>query len=92
MIVTAFVYFIGHLQGTAREYWLQQNGGGWLSRLFLAFVTLLFPDLQMFDFVDDVVGGAAVPLALFVKTAAFGGFYTLLYFLLAVAVFAGKEL
>ncbi len=92
IVVTAFVYFIGHLQGTAREYWLQQNGGGWLTHTFLGFVALVFPDLQLFNFVDDVIAGASIPLALFVKTAAFGGFYTLLYLLLAAAVFAGKEL
>ena len=29
-----FVYFIGHLQATAREYWLQEHGGGWLTHNF----------------------------------------------------------
>ena len=42
--------------------------------------------------VAHVVAGSAVPLAIFLKTVAFGGFYTLLYLLLAIAVFSGKEL
>ena len=31
-VVMVFVYFIGHLQATAREYWLQANSAGWLTQ------------------------------------------------------------
>ena len=64
-----FIYFIGHLQATAREYWLQDHGGGWLAKAFLALVALVFPDLQLFNLVDDVVAGTAIPMALFTQTA-----------------------
>ena len=87
-----FVYFIGHLQATAREYWLQANSAGWLTKLFLALVALLFPDLQLFNLVDDIVAGTAIPLALFLKTTALGFFYTGFYLLLAWTVFYRKEL
>src|SRR5436309_7175641 len=40
IVVMAFIYFIGHLQATAREYWLQEHGG-MITRVFLAVVTLL---------------------------------------------------
>jgi hypothetical protein len=92
VVVTVFVYFIGHLQGTAREFWLQEHGGAWISRTFLAVVALVFPDLQLFDFADSVVTGAAIPLTLFAKAAGFACFYIVLYLLLAVAVFSGREL
>ncbi|MDQ6911371.1 MAG: hypothetical protein M3128_00665 [Verrucomicrobiota bacterium] len=93
VVVSVFVYFIGHLQATAREFWLQeQSGDGWLSRTFLAVVALVFPDLQLFNFADDVALGAAIPHMLFVKTALLGCFYIVLYLLLATAVFAGREL
>jgi len=91
-IVMAFVYFIGHLQAVAREYWLQTNGAGWLTKTFLALVALLFPDLQLFNLTDDIVAGNAIPLALLVKTAALGLFYTGFYLLLAWSVFFRKEL
>lgn len=91
-VVMVFVYFIGHLQAIAREYWLQANAAGWLTRVFLAFVALLFPDLQLFNLVDDIVGGTAIPLALFMKTATLGLFYTGFYLLLAWTVFYRKEL
>jgi hypothetical protein len=91
-VVMAFVYFIGHLQGIAREYWLQTNSAGWMTKLFLALVALFFPDLQLFNLTDDIVAGNAIPLALFAKTATLGIFYTGFYLLLAWSVFFRKEL
>jgi ABC-type transport system involved in cytochrome c biogenesis permease component len=92
VVVMVFVYFIGHLQATAREYWLQEKSVGWLTRAFLAFVALVFPDLQAFNLVDDVVAGAVIPLPLFLNTALLSFFYTAIYLLLAAVVFYGKEL
>lgn len=91
-IVMAFVYFIGHIQAIAREYWLQTNSAGWLTRMFLAVVALFFPDLQLFNLTDDVVVGNAIPIALLLKTIAMGLFYCGFYLALAWAVFFRKEL
>jgi ABC-type Na+ efflux pump permease subunit len=91
-VVMAFVYFIGHLQEIAREYWLQTDSAGWMTKLFLALVALLFPDLQLFNLTDDIAAGNAIPLALFAKTATLGIFYTGFYLLLAWSVFFRKEL
>jgi ABC-type Na+ efflux pump permease subunit len=91
-IVMVFVYFIGHLQAIAREYWLQTDSTGWLTKIFLALVALVFPDLQLFNVTDDIVAGNAIPLALFAKTATLGLFYTGIYLALAWAVFFRKEL
>src|SRR5438034_4616821 len=33
IVVMAFIYFIGHLQATAREYWLQEHSSGWITRV-----------------------------------------------------------
>jgi ABC-type Na+ efflux pump permease subunit len=92
IVVMVFVYFIGHLQATAREYWLEQQSAGWIARMFLAMVALIFPDLQAFNLVDEIVAGVAIPLALFAKTALLGIFYTAIYTLAATFVFYGKEL
>ncbi len=92
IVVMAFIYFIGHLQATAREYWLQEHSSGWITHVFLAIVALLFPDLQAFNLVDDIVAGTAISLGVFLKTAVLGAFYTTIYTLLAVFVFYGKEL
>src|SRR5438876_4654310 len=92
IVVMAFIYFIAHLQATAREYWLQEHGSGLITRVFLAVVALFFPDLQAFNLVDDIVAGTAISLTLFAKTALLGIFYTTIYTLLATFVFYGKEL
>jgi ABC-2 type transport system permease protein len=92
IVVMAFIYFIGHLQAIAREYWLQAHSSGWITRIFLAVAALLFPDLQAFNLVDDIVAGTAISLGLFFKTAVLGVFYMTIYTLLAVFVFYGKEL
>ena len=92
VVVMVFVYLIGHLQATAREYWLQEHSSGWLTQIFLAVVALVFPDLQAFNVIDDVTAGAAISLGLFFKTALLGIFYTVIYTLLATFVFYGKEL
>jgi ABC-2 type transport system permease protein len=92
IVVMVFIYFIGHLQATAREYWLDQQSAGWIARTFLAVVALIFPDLQAFNLVDEIVAGVAIPLTLFAKTALLGIFYTAIYTLAATFVFYGKEL
>jgi ABC-2 type transport system permease protein len=92
IIVMAFVYFIGHLQAIAREYWLQTNAAGWLTKTFLVLVALVFPDLQLFNLTDDIVAGNAIPLPLLLKTIAMGLFYSGFFLALAWAAFFRKEL
>lgn len=92
ILMAAALYFIGHLQSTAREYWLSGLEVEWWSRLLAAGVALLFPDLQAFNLTDDIIAGTAVPMALFVNTAGLGILYMAVYFALAALVFSGREL
>jgi hypothetical protein len=92
IVVMVFIYFIGHLEATAREYWLQEKAAGWMARLFLAIVALAFPDLQAFNLVDDIVAGTTISAVLFVKTVALGVFYIVFYTSVAMFVFYGREL
>ena len=92
ILMAAALYFIGHLQSTAREYWLSGVDVEWWSRLLAAGVALLFPDLQAFNLTDDIIAGTAVPLALFLNTTGLGVLYAAVYFALAALVFSGREL
>lgn len=92
ILMATAVYFIGHLQATAREFWLAGVDIQWWTRILAALVALLFPDLQAFNLSDDVIAGVAVPLGLFLQTLALGGLYVAVYFLLAALVFSGREL
>ncbi len=91
--MTSFaVYFIGHLQATARDYWLAASDPGWFAQVILGSVALIFPDLQAFNLVDDIVAGTAVPLPVLLKTLALGCGYIAVYTTLAAAVFHNREL
>jgi len=92
ILMTVAIYFIGHLQATARDFWLAGVDVQWWSRLLAAGVALLFPDLQAFNLTDDVIAGVAIPVTLFLQTLALGGLYVAVYFFLAALVFAGREL
>ena len=92
IVVMVFVYFIGHLQATARTFWLQEHSSGWLVHTFLALIALAFPDLQLFNLVDDIVAGTAIPMTLFAKTAVLGCVYTSVYLFFAWVAFHGREL
>lgn len=92
-ILMAFaVYFIGHLQSTARDYWLAGIEPGLGSRILAAGVALIFPDLQAFNLTDDIIAGTAVPPGLFLNTSLLAGIYIAAYTALAAFVFSGREL
>jgi hypothetical protein len=91
--ITAFAaYFIGHLQATARDYWMAGGDLGPAAKMILAVVAIIFPDLQAFNLVDGIVTGAPVTAALLLKTLALGFGYIAVYTVLAAAVFQTREL
>ena len=92
VMIAAAIYFIGHLQSTARDYWLQGLEIKWWTRVIVGLIALLFPDLQTFNLADDVIAGAAIPLSIFLETFALGWTYVAVYFAVAVFIFAGREL
>jgi len=93
VMISAAMYFIGHLQATALGYLLP---GGvdtsiW-TRLLAGIIAILFPDLQAFNLADDVIAGAAIPMGIFLKTVGLGGLYVAIYFALSAFVFSNREL
>ncbi len=93
VILSVLVYFIGNFQGLAREYWRSEDPStGWLTRSFTGLVALLFPDMQLFNLVDDIVVGTAVPVMLLMKTTGLGCLYFIVYFLVGFLLFYDREL
>ncbi|HWB60169.1 MAG TPA: hypothetical protein VG733_11800 [Chthoniobacteraceae bacterium] len=94
-IFTLFIsftcYFIGSVEGMARDFALNGTSGQGL-KFFIGAVALLFPDLRLFDLVDDIVAGNHIASAVFMKTAGLGLSYVLVYALVAYIVFSFKEL
>jgi hypothetical protein len=92
VLISVVVYLIGHIQGIARDYWLRAAEASGLARVGVAVVALLFPDLQLFNVVDEIAVGTPIPMDLFWQVVGFGFLYTLVYFLVAQVVFSSKEL
>jgi hypothetical protein len=88
----AMIYFVGHLEPVAREYWLQQHTGGLIAKTFLGLVALVFPDLQAFNLSDQISVGSTIGNALLLRLFELAIFYTVTYLLLAIAIFYQREL
>ncbi|MDQ2867837.1 MAG: ABC transporter permease [Verrucomicrobiota bacterium] len=87
----AMVYLVGHLESTARDYWLRQHAAGAVTSIFIGIVAFLFPDLEAFNVSDQLVAGT-LSSAMLWHLLALAGFYTLIYLLLAIAIFNQREL
>jgi hypothetical protein len=92
MLISVVMYLIGHVQGIAREEWLAGGHASPMLKMLIALMALVFPDLQLFNVVDEIAVGTALPAQLFWQVAGFGGMYILVYFLVAQLVFSTREL
>lgn len=92
ILVATCAYFIGHLQVTAREYWMSGIGVHWWTRIFTALIALLFPDLQAFNLTDDIVAGTPLSAGILGQTIALGAVYAVVYYTLACLLFQQREL
>ena len=91
VVVSVAVYLIGHLVPVAREY-AESSAGSWFARDLCGLIARLFPDLQLFNLVDDIVAGNAIATGLFLQTVGLGCLYIAVYTWLAYLMFAKKEL
>jgi len=98
VMVSVVVFIIGHIQPVARDAWLSQSelGGNAavaaFMRPFFAIVSIIFPDFQIYNIVDEIAVGNVVPMWMFGQAFAFGGGYVLVYALIAYLFFAFREL
>ena len=92
-IVSFLIYFAGHFQADARGVFLDAGaGGGWLiTRGVTLLVSLVLPDFQLFNVIDAVIEGQALPLVLLGKLTAIGVFYAVFYIVASWFIFAEKE-
>jgi ABC-type transport system involved in multi-copper enzyme maturation permease subunit len=94
VMVSVVVFIIGHVQPVAREYWLAQSGvnPSPLMKVFFAFVSLGFPDFQLFDVVDEIAVGNVVPGWMLLQTGGLGLGYIIVYGIIGYVFFANREL
>jgi len=91
VMMAVVVYLIGHMQGEARDYVMTAQEGTWWTRLLFGAIAIIFPDLQLFNLVDDIAVGAAISWGLLWKTVGLGVLYFVIYTAASYFVFAGKE-
>lgn len=96
VMISTVIYIIGHIQPVARDYWLTQGPltahPSPLTKLFLGFVSIIFPDFQMFNVVDEIVVGNTVPTSMFLESFAMGFGYVFIFTLVGYILFSNREL
>jgi ABC-2 type transport system permease protein len=96
-VITAFVgVVIGHLVPIARSVWQDPLTSGMGpsagTEWFLKAVTVFFPDMQLFNIVDDIAVGTKIDPSIFGSVAGLGGGYIAVYLLVGYLFFAWREL
>jgi hypothetical protein len=92
-IVSFLLYFIGHFQADARDVFLQagQAGEGIFARLASLLFSLVMPDFQLFNVIDAVIEGQAMPLIVLGKLTLVGDYYAIFFTFASWFIFADKE-
>ena len=93
IIVSLVIYFIGHAQSMALDYYFPEGDmHGALQRFIAGIVAIIFPNLQMFNVVDGIVSGQSVPVNVTFRLIGLTGFYLCIYSFVSWILFAKKEL
>lgn len=93
VVVTSLIYIAGHLESTARAVWLDPTQpAGPAAKAFLAIVSILIPDLGVFNLIDEIVVGNTVTIAYLLKALAYAGGCLTVVLLVACALFESREL
>ena len=92
-IISFLIYFIGHFQADARNVYFhsEQAGEGVLVRMASLLMSMVFPDFQIFNVIDAVIEGQAMPLLILGKLTLIGLYYALFFTMASWLVFAKKE-
>jgi ABC-type Na+ efflux pump permease subunit len=93
-IVTTFmIYLIGHMEGTAREFWLAQGAevSIWQSAL-VGFVSMLVPDMNSFTIVDEILAGNKVPWSHALNLLGYADVYLVVLLGVSVVIFNYREI
>lgn len=92
-IVSFLIYFIGHFQADARDVYLNggQAGEGVFARLASLLLSLVLPDFQLFNVIDAVIEGQALPILALGKLALVGLYYALFFTIASWFIFSDKE-
>jgi ABC-type transport system involved in multi-copper enzyme maturation permease subunit len=96
VITALMMILIGHLVPIARSVWQGPLGGvsdlPFHIAMLLRLITVFFPDMQLFNVVDDIAVGVTVGADVFLRVAGLGAGYIAIYLLIGYLFFAWREL
>jgi ABC-type Na+ efflux pump permease subunit len=93
-IVTTFmIYLIGHMESTAREFWLARGADTsiWQSGL-VGFISLLIPDMNSFTIVDEILAGNKVPWSHALNLLGYADVYLIVVLAVSIVIFDYREI
>ena len=91
--MTLMVYLIGHLQSVAREQWLESGEASrWLVKSFLVLVSLLIPDFNLYNLIDEIVAGNAVHWKATLEVTGYSVVYVFILLGAATLAFEGRDI
>lgn len=88
-VVGFMVLFVGFFQADARDFYF--SGTGALGRIGSGAMTVVLPDLQLFNVVDSIIEGKVLEAASLLKIAGVTLFYCVIYTFTSWIIFARKE-
>lgn len=91
--MTLMVYLIGHLQSVAREQWLESGEATrWLVKIFLVLISLLVPDFNLYNLIDEIVAGNAVYWRSTLEVVGYSVMYVFILLAAATLAFEGRDI
>jgi len=91
--MTLMVYLIGHLQSVAREQWLETGEAAHgVVRLFLAGVSFLVPDFNLYNLIDEIVAGNMVAWHSTLGVVGYSVVYVIILLTASAVVFEGRDI
>ena len=93
IITTFMVYLIGHLESTAREFWLARGAetSAWQSGL-VGLISLLVPDMNSFTIVDEILAGNKIPWSHTLSLIGYADVYLIVLLTVSVVIFDYREI
>lgn len=91
--MTLVVYLVGHLQSVAREQWLESGEAArWGVKVFLAAVSFLIPDFNLYNLIDEIVAGNVVVWRSTLEVTGYSVVYVGVLLAAAAFIFEGRDL
>jgi len=91
--MTLMAYLIGHLQSVAREQWLESGEAArWMVKSFLVLISLLIPDFNLYNLIDEIVAGNVVHWKSTLEVTGYSAIYIFVLLGAATLAFEGRDI